>query len=718
MNPHSDTIDDGDDWGNHCSPREDPRVRDQTTSLPLSIQEQHHTEPASLSSSKKSIYFEMPPQLHPACSLGVRRVSSCYFSLASSNDKQSMTDLLSQPGDNGHGALGKSENKNEVEENENHPIDNSVDVFYHDILMQVFTFLDPSSLLCFSETARRPNFEVFYFLQLQLQQALLLDKDIKNCNVDNINRMSDRMDNYSVLTIEGSASLLSRAARSDMGKARELVEEYQDSNSTLRTMPLSYSLAYVRHYLLRNGFHKMFSNTVNRDDTNDCNRSGEIQSSKISSSQTLASAAIFVTVVGAASLVSTSDAPITMMTDHFGTELPNVLFRVGFVGSLMRAISDTERGTAMREKAEQMARSMQELPAALMPKRRKYERQEQPQLQEDSTQSLSSSLKQEESNEVGSQESQPSSHFQHRMNFVLPSLYEMRHMLQEMVSSNIATAKHEKPQPLLFDPYGHLPSQNSTNDESSEEDNREEKKGCDHDDNNKQRTVTELNKAMDVTKNSTADRKVPSGCVGAYSRAIHKAADHVTSQIKEKRKLMFESLSFEDQRQRSLEFLSVCASNDTIDRVKEMISVMDVNRFYIGNDGTETCALHTAAFNGADKVVEFLCAGIDLQDSRLDGGLCDVNAKDNNGWSALHFAAGANSVAAVRVLAHHGAILNVEAHNGYAPLAWAVRLSYEGVAEELRELMNKLDTDQSGTWTYSKPLVSIAAHFFSLIPTH
>jgi ankyrin repeat protein len=149
-----------------------------------------------------------------------------------------------------------------------------------------------------------------------------------------------------------------------------------------------------------------------------------------------------------------------------------------------------------------------------------------------------------------------------------------------------------------------------------------------------------------------------------------------------------------------------------------MISVMDVNRFYIGNDGTETCALHTAAFNGADNVVEFLCAGIDLRDSRLDGGLCDVNAKDINGWTALHFAAGANSVAAVRVLAHHGAILNVEAHNGYAPLAWSVRLSNEGVAEELRELMSRLGTDQSGTWMYSKPLASIANHLFSLIPSH
>jgi hypothetical protein len=547
MGLDSGTIDDeNDDWGEYCSLREGARSFDRTTSqLPPLIQEQQQQqESVSRSSSRKSIYFDMPPQLHPACSAEVRRVSSCYFSLASSNDNQSMIDLLSPPGDS-HGTLSSNENKIEIEGNKIEPIDDSVDLFYHDILMQVFTFLDPNSLLCFSETSRRPNFEVFYFLQLQLQQALLLDdKDNENFSVDDINRIPERTENY-------SASILSRVARSDMGKARELVDAYQDSNSTLRTMPLSYSLAYVRYYLLCRGFHKMFSNNSNWDETNDYNRSGKVQSR----------------------------------------------------------------------------------------------------------------------------------------------------------------------QPLLFDPYAHLPSQQGTDDASSEGDNGDEKKGCDQDDNNEQLTMAQLTETADFT-NSTADRKVPSGCVGAYLRAIRKAADSVTSQIKAKRKSTFESLSSEDQRQRSLEFLTVCSSNNTIDRVKEMISVMDVNRFYIGNDGTETCALHTAAFNGADNVVEFLCAGIDLRDSRLDGGLCDVNAKDINGWTALHFAAGANSVAAVRVLAHHGAILNVEAHNGYAPLAWSVRLSNEGVAEELRELMSRLGTDQSGTWMYSKPLASIANHLFSLIPSH
>jgi len=522
--------DEENDWSEHVSLLEDEDRYETPPQAPWFPGDRQHKQlasPSSTSTTRKSISLEMPPQLHPACSLGVWRVSSGYFSLASSNNNDSMTDLLSQLGDNGHDVLG---GESKTGGNNNESIDCSVDVFYHDILMQVFTFLDPNSLLCFSETARRPNFEVFYYLQLQLQQALVLDQSDGHNKGDSSNDTSSGIvGNQSVSTIEGSASTLSRVARLDMGKASELLEEYQASNSTLRTMPLSYSLAYVRHYLLRNGFHNMFSN-----------------------------------------------------------------------------------------------------------------------------------LK--------------------------------RHMLEELMSK-IATEKRQNRQPILFDPYDHLSSQQEgENDEAVDTEATE-------------------------TVNATAHRKMPSGCVGAYSRAINRAADYLTGQIREKRKSAFGTLSPEHQRHRSLEFLSVCTSNDTLDRVKEMISVIDVNRFYVGNDGTETCALHTACFDGADKVVEFLCAGIDHRDPRLDGGLCDVNAKDVNGWTALHFAAASNSFATVRVLAHRGAILNVVAHNGYSPLTWAVRLSNENVARELRDHMNRVGTDQNGTWKYTKPFASIANHFFSLIPS-
>ncbi|MGK3745191.1 MAG: hypothetical protein ACI90V_012052 [Bacillariaceae sp.] len=720
-----------------------------------------------------NVYLEMPAQLHPACSQGIRRVSSCYFPLGSTVNHESMVDLLSQLGDNNKTTSSnincssydtfKNENKNnrkdidgENESNNNSnnnsnanthywPIDNynnSVDdIFSHDIMMQVFTYLDAYSLRCFSETARRCNYETFYFLQLQLQQALLVENNInddddnssnkmKNDNDNNNNNMNRSQNNYSnntntntplqgmesqtgynqhslSTTIEDSASILSRVAKQDMVKAKEIVQQYQDSNSTLRQMPLSYSLAYVRHYILHNGFHNMFSNN-NSSDVN--NNSNSTMTSP--SSQTLASAAIFMTVVGAASLAASSDAAV--ITD----ELPNVLFRVGFVGSLVKAarkISDTERGMAVRERAEQMARSMTELPAALMTTTtttREEDEQHHQELQQSSQRTQPLHQQSDEVNKETQPRSQSQSHPQQRTK--LPSIFEMRQMLQEMMS-NLA-AKQER-QPILFDPYDHLPSskdKDNNNDAgtSSKEGGKEEKKECDGDDQevSTPQTITATN------MNTSVDRKMPSGCVGAYSRAIHDAANHTTKQIKESRISKFQALSTEDQRERSVEFLAACTSNDSLDRVKEMISIMDVNRFFVGNDGTETCALHTSSFNGADKVVDFLCMGIHHQNSQLDGGLCDINSRDTNGWTALHFAAGANSVPVVRVLARHGATLNVEAQNGYSPLQWAVRLSNEQVAEELRTLLIRVGTDHS-MWISSQPLASIANRFFSLIPT-
>mmetsp|Transcript_6179 Transcript_6179/g.14316 ORF Transcript_6179/g.14316 Transcript_6179/m.14316 type:complete len:695 (+) Transcript_6179:70-2154(+) len=693
MSRESDIIDDENDMYEHVGLFQDSTDWDLPVT-PSSLsrgQEKTEERPVLTPSSSKTLYLEMPPQLHPACSIGIQKVSSCYFSLASANNHESMSDLLSQLGDTTH----ETKVEEKTNEKENFLIDNSEDIFYHDVLMQVFTFLDAKSLLCFSETARRSNFEVFYFLQLQLQQSLLLDNSYANTSsaINSIEKKEIEV-THDLSTIEGSVSLLSRAATLDMGKARELVEQYQASNSTLRTMPLSYSLAYVRQYLLRSGFHNMFSNHNDHDDTSSDNGSKMAQKS-----QTLTSAAVFMTVVGAASLVSSSDASaITIMTDRFGSELQNVLLRVGIVGSLMRAVSDTEHGAAMREKAEQLARSMQSMPITLMPARRNEQQQR--------------SQQKQESEEVTNQETKSESRTQQMMNFELPSLFKMRHMLQEMMSSTNAVDKQQEPQPMLFDPYDHLPSEAGTDKKVSGE-----KKGRDGEENDNQLSSEQANGTIYSTSNSTVDRKMPSGCVGAYSRAIHKAADFITEHTREKRKSAFQALSPESQRFQSLLLLSACTSNDTLDNVKAMISSIDVDQFYVGNDGTETCALHTAAFNGADKVVEFLCAGIDHQDSRLDGGLCDVNAKDNNGWTALHFAAGSNSVAAVRVLAHHGAILNVEAHNGYTPLGWAIRLSNNGVAKELDDFINSVYTDQSSTWISTQPLVSIANRFFSLIPT-
>ena len=173
------------------------------------------------------------------------------------------------------------------------------------------------------------------------------------------------------------------------------------------------------------------------------------------------------------------------------------------------------------------------------------------------------------------------------------------------------------------------------------------------------------------------------------ANAVKTAASEVTRLVKEQRKANFEALPEDEQMELGIRFIDACSSDDKIDIVKDILQKqkkMDVDRFFVGPDETETCALHAAAFNGAEKVLEFLCGGIDENDLSKDCGLCDVNLLDANGWTALHFAAGANSVLSVRVLAEHGAKLTIEAGNGYTPYHWAERLSNEEVASELESL--------------------------------
>jgi ankyrin repeat protein len=117
----------------------------------------------------------------------------------------------------------------------------------------------------------------------------------------------------------------------------------------------------------------------------------------------------------------------------------------------------------------------------------------------------------------------------------------------------------------------------------------------------------------------------------------------------------------------------------------QRLKIVPVDHFHVGLDGNGSCALHTAAFNGACRVLEFLVQGVDPY-GRDDGGLADVNIRDSNNWTAMHFCAGANSVDSVRILASNGAQLALEANNGYTPFHWAQRLSNHEVANELQRL--------------------------------
>mmetsp|Transcript_18694 Transcript_18694/g.43388 ORF Transcript_18694/g.43388 Transcript_18694/m.43388 type:complete len:232 (-) Transcript_18694:1794-2489(-) len=213
--------------------------------------------------------------------------------------------------------------------------------------------------------------------------------------------------------------------------------------------------------------------------------------------------------------------------------------------------------------------------------------------------------------------------------------------------------------------------------------------------------------------NERTTRHVPTGCVGAYLRAVRTARMKVAMKIKQERKARFEALSAEQQREISVSFLEACSSDDSLPLVREMIhirDVVDVDGFLVGANGSLNCTLHTTAFHEACKVLEFLCRGVDEHDASNDGGLADVDVRDENGWTALHFCAGVNCVEAVSVLASHGAELTLEANNGYTPFHWAQRLSNHDVANELQ----RLGADKRFLWLRHQPFSVFTNRIFSI----
>jgi hypothetical protein len=210
-------------------------------------------------------------------------------------------------------------------------------------------------------------------------------------------------------------------------------------------------------------------------------------------------------------------------------------------------------------------------------------------------------------------------------------------------------------------------------------------------------------------------RRRPTGCLGAYARILRRAAEAVTEHVRSQRKEAFARLSEEERTEATTAFIDACSSDDNLEVVEDLIRNVgvDIDGFYVGSDGTtETCGLHTAAFNDATEVLKFLCSGIDERDPAKDGGLCDIDVVDSNKWSALHFAAGADSGAGVRVLASFGAKMSVEAANGYTPYHWAERLSNSEAAEELR----RLGADDRFVFSNQMPFAFFASRFFALMP--
>lgn len=231
-------------------------------------------------------------------------------------------------------------------------------------------------------------------------------------------------------------------------------------------------------------------------------------------------------------------------------------------------------------------------------------------------------------------------------------------------------------------------------------------------------------------------RTKPRGWVGMYRRALYLAKKRIIHMVNDSRAFAYKTLNMSERNDLSSSLMNACVfdSDNAVSVMRLLSKSIPTQDFYIGVDGTETCALHTAAFHGSSKVIDFLCREIDTtyyycdRPATLscctvgsasftydDGGLCDVNVTDMNGWTALHYAVGANNIDAVRVLLNYGASLHLPAANGYTPLQWAIRLQHHNVTNELRSAMitNQQEHQCHGYWY---PLLEKVKHsIFTII---
>ena len=440
---------------------------------------------------------------------------------------------------------------------------NSSDLLHLDIVVNVCSFLDSESLASFSETARRPNYDCFYFLQLQLQRALLASEQ-SSCAVETSSEKP-------ASGISG-ASAITRLASLDRPKAAEVVQDFLDSNSYLKKTRYSHGLDYVLQILRCSGM----------DDAS------------------IVFTALLLASFGTASLVCPNAAMGMKHVLPLGTDIPNLTVQAGFMGSLISAVC-----------------SLPELDPVLTA--RSFVRALIGKACGSHDKSVAEDSRTEDDTTLGPKETD-----------IAPS--------GEKILQGVQPPRRCEKLPQLGSYEGD-------------------------------------------------DKRLPSGCIGAYSQAVARARKLARQTIKERRRQKFLSLSEEEQRRVSSTFIDACCSDDSLETVRDIVQVqetIDVEGVYIGSEGIECSPLHTSAFHGSCKVLDYLCRGMDETNPSLDGGLCDVDSQDDNGWTALHYAAAAYSVDSVRVLVANGADLSVEAVNGCTPLQWAMRLQHEEVVEELR----------------------------------
>lgn len=634
------------------------------------LQQQHEKPPM--------VMIELPPSLHPAVSAGMRHISSAYFSIHSENtmnnnnnasaslhrgaNNSSIADLLSlidnvSAADNDNLSTGccsfaESGDADSITE----------DCFvHHDILMNIFGYLDLDSLAAFSETAKRPNFEVFYYLQLQLQRALLPPSAADD----------------SLTPLAGTGRLV-RLAREEQKTAESVVHGYLSSNMTLQQMPLSYSLAYIRQVLMRH----------QQEDTSS---SSFATTSPINQpdASLLSGAALFVAFIGAASLtMSTANADSMTLFQNLpqaANELPSMLFRMGFLGTVMSAARSSYK--ARQEK---------------------------------------------DGDSDNKADGSTISSMMHRM---MQAAYQTAYGENDPKKRRGKRTMASSPSMLFSpNPYDHLPPQakaeeaaNVAGEEKTSQEDSDSRSALSSAENLESSSQDAAANSRASTKSFVTARKAkksPTGCVGAYRRAIAQATDRLVELVRQERMDKYKSLTDQEQRLLGTALLDACASDEGLEDVVDIVNRgIDVEDFYVASDGTETSALHAAAFHGCAKILDFLCRGLDESDNgaaRNDGGLCQVNLKDSNGWSALHFAAGTSSIQSIQVLVQYGADLHVEAANGYTPLQWAVRLQNTLMADELELLMQDQKAQRLRSCNRNggnRPWPSPARFFMSLAGT-
>ncbi len=308
---------------------------------------------------------------------GMRRVSSCYFSIASAASSTNNNDYFTCVNGSGGGASGGTTLCNDNDHNSStispvHNFNNMDDFLLHDVLMNVFSYLDGRSLASFSETARRPNFECFYFLELQLQRALLVGDSHYYCGVSHCNCDDDddniRVDedtvthvqrenndphlfasNEVIPTFEGSIAgtgVISRLASMDREAARRIVQTYLDSNTSIHAMPLRHSLAYFRQVLLRYKQHPPFTST---------SPASVPHGTTPNIPENMAKMALFFTFLGAAYvhhqggdvMMPNIPSPSEVLNEENLDAFKSMMLKVGLAGGFLKA------GKTMKAKAVQ-----------------------------------------------------------------------------------------------------------------------------------------------------------------------------------------------------------------------------------------------------------------------------------------------------------------------------------------------------------------------------